>query len=714
MDDFQTNIQVRLNVVSYDRIQADVTRFQQALNWEELYQYIRLFWMLRRGEVMKDLTDSQRAERKHFQDFRIAIKDPYLGICDAHRFLLPPVPRTLDDTPVTLQPVCDEPTSLSDAPSRACASLVTPQNRVILAQVNEHQLVIAPPGTGKTHAVIQRLVQLAGPNHLRGDLSTVLVVSFSRAAAAELSQRLALEMVRREGAIYQHPRISTLDSLTGVLLGSLLSNGAQTGYDANVRLLAQILEGGKGAEVQAEAVRLIRQRVRLVVIDEVQDVVGVRARLIRNLLSALSGTKHGVLILGDLRQAIYGFALEGMPLEERSMDAFWLIRELKVIYNDLELLAFTEQFRFSHSCKRLMVNLQTAMDDQAGNKLPGEHPDRNMLRSLLEEQPVLEDPLELANEDSRKTRVAILARTNREVRQLEVGCSILKERFNRPLKVVAESDGRGYPGWIGRVFGSLNTTERYTRAGFLEAYATRVSRTVNEASKNLDWLTTAFSINANGFLLNDIIEGIDRNPVVPTDLREQPQAGEVWISTIHQAKGREFDVVVIANLDRILDQRSSDPEECRLAYVAATRARREVYRCSGSYWLPNVFNWKFEFFDIGGLNDAAEVVAQQEFVAMQEALWREFRRLGRLRIHYAGDGRFGLEVAGLASTWKFGPGFTVEFADFVRKHLGVEDALNCQYSVRIIDVRTFVTGNPAFPFVLLPELSGCIERIGNR
>ena len=56
------------------------------------------------------------------------------------------------------------------------------------------------------------------------------------------------------------------------------------------------------------------------------------------------------------------------------------------------------------------------------------------------------------------------------------------------------------------------------------------------------------------------------------------------LSTIHQAKGLEFDVVFIIMLcdglfpsERSLKTREGEEEERRLMYVAITRARNELY-----------------------------------------------------------------------------------------------------------------------------------------
>jgi hypothetical protein len=710
MSGSQSNIRLRPNVVSFQRFLSDLRGFERALSWEELHQYLSLFWVNRASEVLANLTTAQLAEREQFQDLGHRLPDAYLSACNAHRFLLLPNMDGKDGAAHT-SPVTEKPVEQPEVSVAAVAVGMSQQDRVVLAPLSAKQLVIAPPGTGKTHAVVQRLAHLAAPGQFCGDLTPVLMVSFSRAAAAELTQRLALEMTRRSGAIYQLPRISTLDSFSGVLLAELLQERNEGGYDASIRSLARILEGAEGKPLQQRAAALIRQRIRLVVVDEVQDVVGVRARLVRDVIAALEGAEHGVLLLGDLRQAIYGFALRDAPHDEQSLDPFWLIREVRRMYSDLEEIGFTEQYRFSPSCQGLMTRLQAAMDDPLGRSLPGERPDRALLREVLGEIPGLDDPLQLAGEDARRNRVAILARSNQEVARLEVACRDVLARFGRTVRAVRRSEGGGYPGWVGRVLGAPTAPPRYTAEGFLRAYAEQVGGDRHEAGERLGWLLTACRLQREAFNRDEVIKSIRDNPDVPSDLREQPRPGEVWVSTIHQAKGREFDAVVVADVDRLLSS-GDDPEDCRLAYVAVTRARREVSRCAGGYWLPPVFDWALEHFDTAQLN-ASAMADMSGWHRAQEDLWRAYRGTGRMVLRYRGGGHFVLEPEAFGGVvLALSEAFTTAFLHHAAHTLRVNAPLDAHYSVRITDLRTYTTASDRTPVILLPELSGQIERIG--
>lgn len=66
---------------------------------------------------------------------------------------------------------------------------------------------------------------------------------------------------------------------------------------------------------------------------------------------------------------------------------------------------------------------------------------------------------------------------------------------------------------------------------------------------------------------------------IPVADPELDRCNGVRVSTVHSAKGREFDVVFVLFLDRnqFPDQRCDPAEERRLLYVAITRARHQVY-----------------------------------------------------------------------------------------------------------------------------------------
>src|SRR5713101_1590641 len=191
------------------------------------------------------------------------------------------------------------------------------QLEVIMDAPASWQLVTAGPGAGKSAVACQRTAYLVDEDVAP---SRILLVSFTRTAVLELHDRIMSYAVSGERA--RAARISTIDSHAWSL---------RTGFDDEP--IPRTL-GEESYELSiARTVELFRQRnpdlcdfmgrLEHLIIDEAQDVMGVRADLVIEMLRGLSGD-CGVTILADPAQAIYGFttdetdaAREGRSLLER-------------------------------------------------------------------------------------------------------------------------------------------------------------------------------------------------------------------------------------------------------------------------------------------------------------------------------------------------------------------------------------------------------------
>ncbi|MEY6432390.1 ATP-dependent helicase [Thioalkalicoccus limnaeus] len=117
---------------------------------------------------------------------------------------------------------------------------------------------------------------------------------------------------------------------------------------------------------------------------------------------------------------------------------------------------------------------------------------------------------------------------------------------------------------------------RYARTTDLLATFARSSAAEAAAEKViaftilLDWAVRT-KRTVSGF-----VEWLDR--LRTTRAEQDPQADAVLLSTIHQAKGLEWPLVIVAGLEDGLfpSAYADDEEERRLAYVALTRAREEL------------------------------------------------------------------------------------------------------------------------------------------
>ncbi len=209
------------------------------------------------------------------------------------------------------------------------------QLEVILDDPSSWQLVAAGPGTGKTAVACQRIASLVDDGI---EPSRILLVSFTRTAVAEL--RVRIESYASTGEQARRVGISTIDSYAWRLRAGLESEAqfeslAGNSYELNIEQAVTLFR------CQDLDLLDFMDGIEHLIIDEAQDVVGIRGDLIIEMLRSLSD-ECGVTILADPAQAIYGFTNDdrdedarGFTLLERlesESPRHFVTRELKEIH----------------------------------------------------------------------------------------------------------------------------------------------------------------------------------------------------------------------------------------------------------------------------------------------------------------------------------------------------------------------------------------------
>jgi hypothetical protein len=170
------------------------------------------------------------------------------------------------------------------------------QRKVIGAAPEARLLVSAGPGTGKTAVACARVAELINqglePSHL-------WLISFTRTAVHEIRDRIAA-YIRDEGAAYAVV-IATLDSRAWAIHSGFNEDARILGsYEENIEQVLELIRKGGSVADYLEMVEHL-------VVDEAQDIVGVRADLVIAIIDRLS-KDCGVTVFADEAQAIYGFA----------------------------------------------------------------------------------------------------------------------------------------------------------------------------------------------------------------------------------------------------------------------------------------------------------------------------------------------------------------------------------------------------------------------
>jgi hypothetical protein len=404
--------------------------------------------------------------------------------------------------------------------------LTEEQQAVVDLAVDARAIVVAGPGTGKTFTLVWRVAELVRA----GDIAPgaeLLVLTFTNAVVDELRARLG----DQGNAAYVRP--STIDSFAGRVVMRAAGSRPSGGFDATV----------------VEATRIIREdpesagvnHLRHVVVDEVQDLVGVRLDFIEAILDAAPG---GFTLLGDPAQAIYGFQDGAAP----AIDA---TAHLHTRYPDAAICSLT----YNHRVRNEEVDVARTHRDCVLSKLGPDSRARLVRRALDCDHVSLDQAAMLLRRADAHT--GVLCRTNGEVLLL----SQEFQRRNVTHQIRRASEARAPARWIAE---TLKNAEG-------ERLARRTFERLAEGRPET-WIETAWR------MLRRVAPG-ERGEVGLPILRERianaPQETELpdrpILSTIHRSKGLENDRTLLLAPDGGAPDATSD--EARVLFVALTRAR---------------------------------------------------------------------------------------------------------------------------------------------
>lgn len=458
--------------------------------------------------------------------------------------------------------------------SPAVPPLTDEQRAVVEQPWDVRLLVMAGAGAGKTHTVVRRLDHLVGGGDPEEALEAgeILVLSFSRAAVRELTDRIA-----RHGERANRVRARTFDAWA---LDLLLRTCPDTDWHA------ESFDGRIRGATKAIAAGALRETEEgppaHVVIDEAQDLVGERRNLVETLLD-----KHqeelGFTIVGDSAQGIYGFQV---PSESRAAENGWFFDWLRGSFaDDLVELALTANFRARTADSRTALPLTGRVQRLGADAAEAERLYRELSYGVADLLGFdsLDDELFLLALRDNPTPTAILTRDHRQA--LMTSERLRRHGIAHTLKHKMED--RFAPGWIadllaGTDAGVLGKNRFDTLFAELDP-AAGVER--DEAWRVLLRYARAGFGRAEQIDLarvRDLI-AVGRFPEELAPVDTIP----LTVSTVHRAKGLEYDRVVLLDppgwsmLPNMVKDEVDPVAEVRALYVAMTRARDELLHVPG-------------------------------------------------------------------------------------------------------------------------------------
>ena len=415
------------------------------------------------------------------------------------------------------------------------ASYTAEQEDVLALGTDARAIVDASAGTGKTHVLAGRLARLIDRDGLSaGD--EILVLSFSRAAVSELRSRVA-----RLGGDARYVGATTFDAFATQLLASEQPDGSWLGrdYDARIRAAIDLLKGPRTPQLLIP--------MRHILVDEVQDLVGLRASMVIALLSRVGA---GFTLFGDPAQAIYGHR-GGTDAAGPTNPEFYT--GLAEAFGDkLSRWTLSRDFRGRTDHASTIAHI--------GSWLRESHPDHleiaSDLRSLILRLPAttLGAAKRVLTSSDHGTS-AVLCRTNAEALRIS------QDLFERavPHRYQRRGEDKAAGGWLSRTLTGV-TEVHTTRSSLMPRLAEVAAEQGTTAEELFTLIRRLDPARGDGIDLLRVANRL-REASFPEELNGVVPA-PVVVSTIHRAKGLEFDRVLLCDSEPREDSDLGEGTDC--------------------------------------------------------------------------------------------------------------------------------------------------------
>ena len=436
--------------------------------------------------------------------------------------------------------------------------------------IDDHEsrciVVAAGPGSGKTRVLVHKLASLLLLEDVKHE--QLLMLTFSRAAATEFKQRL-MQLI---GNAAHFVEIKTFHSYCFDLLGRV-GNLDEAG-DV-VKQAAEMINNG-----EVEPNRISKT---VLVIDEAQDMSKDDYALVSALMKA--NEEMRVIAVGDDDQNIYEFrGSNSRYLYELTQTEHSRFIEMTENYRSLRHIVDTANDFARNIRQRIKSTPIISMSQEDGEVRIVKHPYEIQEKKVYMYQPILEDVTRLlesndskeADASSRKKNetISILTQTNEEA----VIMLALLHSHDIKAKLVQSMDGLRF--WnLAEVRYFLKKIDQ----GIKETKSPIIPDDIWEAAKQQTFQKYATS-QALPYLRRSlqIFEQTNRAKYY-SDLREfvfessvedfcDISKSDIVVSTIHKAKGHEFDHVLML----ITHPEHPTDDILRRYYVGMTRAKRTL------------------------------------------------------------------------------------------------------------------------------------------
>ena len=422
------------------------------------------------------------------------------------------------------------------------STLSEPQLKIVDDDASKYIVTVAGPGSGKTRVLVHKLASLLLLEDIKHE--QLLMLTFSRSAATEFKQRL-MDLI---GNAAHFVEIKTFHSYCFDLLGKI---GSLEDSGDIVQKAARMIESG-----EVEIGRITKS---VLVIDEAQDMDAHEAALVHALMRRNEDMR--VIAVGDDDQNIYEFRGSDSRHMRDFLDVYGAARyELLDNYRSRQLIVDTANHFVSAIPNRMKSSPLNAVQKEPGSVTIIRHRTGNLEAPIVEE--IMRTP--------RTGSVCVLTATNEEalrvmglLLQNNIAAQLIQSNGGFDLFNLAEL--RFFIKQLGGEHIPVINDDVWRKAITALCSTYKTSAVLPICLKLLD---TFASVNRTKYR-TDLLEFIHESGF--EDFIDDAK-NTVLVSTMHKAKGREFDKVYLM-LNRY-DLRSDAAK--RAVYVALTRAREEL------------------------------------------------------------------------------------------------------------------------------------------
>ncbi|RZS95317.1 RecQ family ATP-dependent DNA helicase [Cecembia calidifontis] len=424
---------------------------------------------------------------------------------------------------------------------RLFGELSPAQLKIINDQNSRNIVVAAGPGSGKTRILVHKLAALLLMEDVKQE--QLLMLTFSRAAATEFKKRL-MDLIGNAALFVD---IKTFHGYCFEIIGKV---GSLDKTDEVIEQATQMIRENKTEP--KEVTRTV------LVIDEAQDISSQEFALIEALMEQNEDVR--VIAVGDDDQNIYEFrGSSAVYLEkfitEKGAQKYELVENYRSKSN---LVDFSNQWAATIS-QRLKTNPIIAHDSGLGSLRFYQHRGPYLLPALMDD----------FFSSKPKGTIGILCRTNEEA--LSILSRLLQKNISAKLIQSHEQ------------FHLLQLFEIRFFFNSLSLGPGQYTVPEEKWKRSRQQLETAFGHSNKWDLVKRMLDDFEQ--IFPkiryrTDLEEfiresriedfaDQEYGTALVSTIHKAKGKEFDQVYMM----LTQSDCKEDQERRLLYVGMTRAK---------------------------------------------------------------------------------------------------------------------------------------------